>query len=187
MKTMEPRPRRPRILGIGASIAVMGLVGVVIAGQWRQAQPSASSPMGRIVYQADASGKLQRVSSSLPSITPPARLWKPDVGLILANTGKLRLNDSQKETIGRQNSLWIADKDAMERSMRQSTDNFAPASGASSHPAVSAGRLSASLQEYSAISVRYDRRRQYYWVLATTALTPAQRAILAEIETPSHR
>ena len=169
--------RRPRSLGIGTIVTVLGLLAVITVAQWHQVRPS-DPQMGRIVYQADATGKLRRVNSASQRIMPPSPLWKPEVGFILTRARQLRLDAAHEQFIARQNSLWIAEKEAMELAMQRSTANLASASEGPSHPAVGVGQLNTSLQDYSTISARYNRRREYYWLRAVSALTPTQHTML---------
>lgn len=104
-----------------------------------------------------------RLVRELPS--PSKALWKPEPSSLLSNSA-LRLTTKEREAIRRIDAAWKAER----RALLAAFEAYRPPPGG-------LAKIRGSVQEYSALSRRYDTVRTAFWNRATSLLTRQQRAI----------
>lgn len=181
MKTYHPPDTRRRWFPIGPGlifaliIAALGAVGLCT----RHAPPNA----GNIVWEADAQGRLRRVNAPTNEPIPVPRLWKPEVGVLLAHGSELRLDARQSVALNKLNENWLREKAMLEQEIKQVTsDTHRIFERSSAEHGVSVTQVAHSLGDYSAFSQRYNQRRAVYWTQAVAILSGGQRQRLNKIE-----
>ncbi|MGC8669369.1 MAG: hypothetical protein ACP5VE_14785 [Chthonomonadales bacterium] len=157
--------------GTIAALAVGGFL--VVAGRLVQ-PPLQDKAAGRVVFQADASGKLKRVSApAADAIAQP--LWKPEPNTLLAQKARLHLTSSQLQQIRAVNDAWRRQKADLMEAMNRAVAAAKPSG------AVSASQISAGLKDYSDLSREYNARREFAWRMALAVLKPQQMKNLARL------
>jgi len=172
-------PHRRALPGPGTYLALAVVIVIVISG--RLGDRSAAQPnAGRVVYEADALGRMRRVDA--PTIAPkmPGGLWKPQVALVLRHAAELRLDGRQKRQIDVLDAAWQQEKAALEAALSSAAAADADKQTARVQHMASISQISADLEGYSQVSHRYNERRAYYWSEALAVLTPAQRSIFKQ-------
>lgn len=162
----RPVWRRLLLLGPG-TIAALGVGGYLVAAGILSRKPPADPFAGRVVYEADASGKLRRIEAGR-SRHVRAHLWKPEPGMLLSLQSALHLSKSQIKQLTAIDGAWMKQKAALMQAMERSADRVRSIGHAS------AGQITAALQDYSAVSREFDTRRQFAWQMATGLLNPEQ-------------
>jgi hypothetical protein len=159
--------RRWFLLGPGTILALV--VGVAIVATNRLAnRPPADPNAGRIVYEADAQGRMRRVTTPSTVRRPLPRPWKPEVSLLLERASVLKLDAGQIKELTALNSAWLREKAALLHEIERA------ASGARPQGSASASQITAGLGDYSRLSQQYNERRANYWRRAVAKLTGEQ-------------
>lgn len=172
---------------MGTIIALVAAVGIVASGRLSD-RPTADAIAGRIVYEADALGRMRQVES--PAVAPiaPPKLWKPEVGLLLQHASELRLNSRQKQKLDALNTAWQQEKTALEEAMRRAVSEAdGKRKEAEAYHSASARQITESLGDYSRLSHQYNDRRASYWSQALATLKPEQRVVLERITTTNRK
>ena len=175
------KSKRPRLLGPGTLVALAAAIGI-LAYERPGGQTPPDSGAGRIVYEADAHGKMRKVSAATTPAEIPPPLSKPEVGLLLQNSANLRLDTSHKQHIEALEVNWQREKSGIEASLRRAlSDAEGRRTGAQAYHSASASRITESLSDYSRLSHQYNERRAFYWRQALAVLTTRQKSLLEGI------
>jgi hypothetical protein len=152
-----------------------GLVLALIASAliWnRQHTPPLPPPPGHVVYEADATGVMRRVSQ--PSAPTLPALWKPEPSSLLQMKA-LKLTERQRHSIEAAQQDWARQRAVLEEQMRQSV-----ASTPREH--ATADGIAAGLNGYSALSRQYESDRSLAWSRALSVLSPLQQFLAVSPE-----
>ena len=186
-KPTDARPRPWWRLGPGVIIAL--LAGAAFL--YGQSAPPDNPNAGRIAYEADANGHLQRVSR--PTMQPGAvvtlpPLWKPETGFLVRYAGDLGLTMDQQTSARKLDTLWSQEKTALCRRLGESSqDTNALLKRADPEKRASLSLVTTSLNDYAQLSEEYDRRRNGYWIQAVAVLNPGQRQRLDHLRQAGKR
>lgn len=163
--TIETIHKR-RLLGPATILALLLVIGIAATGKLART-PAPNPNLGRIAFEADRHGRLQRVNAPGHSAASP--LWKPTPDLILARAGELKLTADQLRRLTKIDNDWKQDKKLLEAEMARVANGAKPVkSGASD-------QLMRDLRGYSELSRQYDARRTDCWNRALSQLTLDQR------------
>lgn len=160
----------------GPFTAVAIVVGVLLV--YSQATRRDGPELGRPVYEADANGRMRRVSTPSPPAAPQKAsppLWKPEVSLLLARAGELRLTAAQRTALSDMDAAWAREKHDLGRRMEGAVGEaqaLAQRAGPQSRAPLSL--MQGSLGGYSELSTLYDRRRAWHWGRAVAVLNADQ-------------
>jgi hypothetical protein len=169
-------------------VALVSALAIIVAGRFAKSPSELPDPnAGRIVFEADALGHLRRVKAPSESGRALPRLWKPEVGFMLANASSLRLDSRHRILIAAQNAGWLMEKNRLEREISRVTSGaIAPLQKLPSQN-MSAVEVTENLKDYSQLSRKYDERRANYWRQSLSVLTAGQQESLAKIEETARR
>jgi hypothetical protein len=164
-------------------LLALGVAIYLIATGWFRPQTSSINGAGRIVYEADATGRMRRVEKPSISSVPMPRLWKPEPREIGRQAPALSLDSRQRRQVEAIDAAWQREKAEIEGEINRLLGGRigeSPAGGRSSPSqeggkAISLAGIQPELEAYSSLSRHYDVRRNHYWTQAEALLTPAQR------------
>jgi hypothetical protein len=152
----------------------------VASGQLDRPDPASG---GRIVYEADAQGRLQKVDRpGGPPAQGAAPLWKPTPEFLLEHSAALKLSRSQAAGIQKLAADWNREKIALESRIEVAAHGFGEeVSAFGADRRLSTGMITTGLGEYSLLSRHYSERRQATWQQALALLEPAQSKLLPRL------
>lgn len=134
---------------------------------------------GRIVYEADTNGQMQRVAT--PSVSKQALppLWKPEVHLLVEHQGELNLTAEQWKILQQLDVEWTREKTHWQRQLGlATTETDTLLKHTTPERSASLSMVSNNLKDYSRLSQEYNQRRAAYWGQASGLLTNSQRGQL---------
>ena len=180
----QPLRRKLGRVGPGTILAILGAAVLFISG--KMSEPRARAGVsGRMVYEADANGKMQPVESPSAAAINIPPLWKPEPEWALQRGAELNLTAAQKDQIERLRAEWAAEKQTFSQAMNGSAAELertvSPSAG---HRGASMSFLKSGLADYSTLSRQYDARRTIFWQRTVDLLSKAQRE---RVETLSDR
>lgn len=171
------KQRRLR-LGVGTAMALLLGIGLAVTGRLATS-PNLSPTAGRVVFEADAQGKLRRVDASSKQEAPLFPLWKPEPSFLLINAQALNLNTPQRAEIGALIAQWSGEKSRMERGIEVALSGAnSSLQNTKSGEGVSAASVKENLKDYSQLSREYEERRADVWRHSLSFLTAKQQANL---------
>jgi hypothetical protein len=175
--TSERRSGRRRMwFGPGTVLAL--LIAATVIGSGRlNGQARAIQDAGRVVYEADSHGRMQRVSapSEAPAPSPVKPLWKPEVGPLLRGSRDLGLTTEQQKRLTKLNDAWLIEKASLEAALNDISRQVTGAAPSDGTHGMSLRAIQAGMGDYSGLSRDYDGRRAFYWMKAVEALSAKQR------------
>ena len=188
-QTSPSARRRWLRLGPGTIIALIVAVAALASGRLNEPNKAALSA-GRVVYEADAQGRMRRVDAAAPPPRPLAlpRLWKPEPRMVLDRQSELHLTSGQRRTVAALDAGWRHDRAQLEAEMQPIATRAGQGAGAESETqGVSMAQLRQGLADYSELSRAYDARRADYWQRAVAVLTARQRRTMERAPDASRR
>lgn len=185
LRTRQHAPRQWFSFGPGTLIALLAALMLILSGQLTK-KPPPDPNAGRIVYEADESGKLRRVEAPSGTARAFSIPWKPEASFLLEHASALKLDEGQRKQLKELQVRWFREKAALQQAIQGALSEAGARlqrAKQASHTTqgVSPTQIVSSLQDYSALSRRYDERRAHYWAQATALLTEAQRQQLEKI------
>lgn len=174
------KKRRWLRLGPATVLALLAAVGIALTGRFTK-PPGADPNAGRVIFEADAKGRLHRVGAPSGERTLPPKLWKPSPVFLLEHAPALKLNTRQHTAIEAQNSAWALEKTRLEQEISFAAGASTRVKSALPGQNVSISQVTDDLKDYSRLSRQYDERRADYWRQSLSVLTAEQQQILSAI------
>ena len=188
--TMNTNINAPIARRTRGRIGPFTVVALVISAAFAYANATRPAAMdeGRIIYEADSRGRLQRVTAPSAQSAPPvlrATLWKPKVSFLLTQRKELMLSGSQLSKLQTLDVQWTRENTDWQRQLKAAMEaandlltRATPTQRASSSVVVG------SLRDYSRLSQEYDLRRGAYWLRGMELLTSDQRRHVQTLTQP---